>query len=655
MPSMPVPPSTRTSRTGRYGLACAALLLLSLSLRAEETLVYESYFMIKMHGQVTGRMHYKLRKVTEHGQPARYVSTDEQKTSIRRGNDITSTEESSIVTEDENGRPLSVEHTAKQSKELTIRKAAVKDGEIEMAITAAGETRNLKVPYKGAFLFPFAENKLRKEKGFQPGTEYSYQIFLVELGEVKEAKVKVLPPEKLALAGGEAKDWHVLQLTGIAPGLTVTCWCGDDGFWRKLTVDVNDQEIVACSKEEWEKPLDPPKIDAMKKNSVDPGFLMPAPVRQEEVTYRLKLEKGEIGAVGWADERQQIVEKPDPQSIILHVKRVGMKDEESPTLPLPAADLEKHKACMLSAPMIQWDDPEIVKTAKEVAGDEKNALKVVRKLERFVFENIKGKSYDTGFASAKEVQKNRAGDCTEHAVWLAALLRACGIPSKVSMGLTFAEGSYNYHMWTEAWLGRWVAFDATLCGQSVDPAHVEMADSPLEGASMGDKALAVAQVFGRMQMQVEKAVLAGGKTVTAAELKTPGKLDNNKFLDPVLGVAFDVPAGMQLIPRGSKLPNGADLPRPVVGVLVDRARGIQMVVVNLATPPAADLPAAIKMPDAKIQDVKGGKATLLSSGPMKAVMALAPGCLFRIEIAGRNPADTAAAADGVLKSLQLGE
>lgn len=634
----------------------ALFLLSSASTWAEDVLVYENFYLVKMYGQVCGRMHFKTTKVSEPGKPVRFVSVDEQKTMIKRGNDTITNEESGMSVEDETGKPVSFENVNKQSKEATIRKGTVKDGVIEMTMITAGETKDLKIPYKGSFLFPYGEQLLRKQKGFAVGTAYTYGLFLAEIGDVKEAQVKVLKTEKLALGTDkEPRDYHVMQLTGIAPGLTITFWCADDGYWRKFTIDVNDMEMVVCSKEDWEKPIDPPRIDAMKKNSVDPGFLMPVPARLDEVSYRLRMDKGDISAVAWDDERQKIAAKPDAQTIVLQVKRVTMTEAESPNLPLAQADLEKLKAYMASSPLIQWDDPEIVKTAKDVAGTEKNAYKIAKKLERFVFENIKSKSYDTGFASAKEVQKNREGDCTEHGVWLAALLRAAGIPSKVAMGLTFAEGNYNYHMWTEAWLGRWVALDATLCCPSVDPAHIEMADSPLEGASMGDKYLAVAQVFGRMKMEVEKAVLAGGKAVTTEDLKAPGKLDNSKYIDPALGISFEVPAGFSLIPRGSKLPNGQDLPLPVAGLLVDRAKGIQAVIVNLPSTFGSDLPTMLKQPGLKPQEVKGGTAAVIAQGPARVVMALAPGMMVRVEIMSRNPADAQAVADGVVKSLVLGD
>ncbi len=56
------------------------------------------------------------------------------------------------------------------------------------------------------------------------------------------------------------------------------------------------------------------------------------------------------------------------------------------------------------------------------------------------------------------------GDCTEHAVMLAAMMRASGIPSRVVIGLTYSDQASAMigHMWTEAWIdGHWIPYDST--------------------------------------------------------------------------------------------------------------------------------------------------------------------------------------------------
>ncbi len=72
---------------------------------------------------------------------------------------------------------------------------------------------------------------------------------------------------------------------------------------------------------------------------------------------------------------------------------------------------------------------------------------------------------------ASAILKNRTGDCTEHSVLTAALLRACGIPARCVVGVILSEdfnGKKNvfvYHMWVEAFYNkRWIQVDSTRPG-----------------------------------------------------------------------------------------------------------------------------------------------------------------------------------------------
>ncbi|HOV59022.1 MAG TPA: transglutaminase-like domain-containing protein, partial [Rhodanobacteraceae bacterium] len=84
-----------------------------------------------------------------------------------------------------------------------------------------------------------------------------------------------------------------------------------------------------------------------------------------------------------------------------------------------------------------------------------------------------------GYASALEVVKTREGDCTEHAVLLAALGRALGIPTRVVDGLAYtgrfgtAERVFVPHAWVQAWVdGHWRSYDAALNG--FDAGHIAL-------------------------------------------------------------------------------------------------------------------------------------------------------------------------------------
>jgi len=155
--------------------------------------------------------------------------------------------------------------------------------------------------------------------------------------------------------------------------------------------------------------------------------------------------------------------------------------------------------------LIQSDDEEVVRLAKSVAPDEPDPTKLALAMESYVKELVTLKNFTQAFDTAAEVARNREGDCTEHAVLLAALARARGIPARVAIGLVYspATQSFAFHMWDELWTGqRWLPLDATLGRGGIGAAHVKLTDSNLAGAQAYSCFLPVAQVIGQLRIEI---------------------------------------------------------------------------------------------------------------------------------------------------------
>jgi transglutaminase-like putative cysteine protease len=121
---------------------------------------------------------------------------------------------------------------------------------------------------------------------------------------------------------------------------------------------------------------------------------------------------------------------------------------------------------------------------------------------------VNEKGLDTAFATASETAQLRAGDCSEHAVLLAAVLRANGIPSRVAIGLVYAEsflgreGIFGWHMWTQAQIGdRWVDFDATL-PERYHAGHVLTGTSALAEGGLAAELASSISLMGNLQIEV---------------------------------------------------------------------------------------------------------------------------------------------------------
>lgn len=135
-------------------------------------------------------------------------------------------------------------------------------------------------------------------------------------------------------------------------------------------------------------------------------------------------------------------------------------------------------------------------------------------LRRFVFHYIKSKDLGVAFATASETARSREGDCSEHGVLLAAMLRAAGIPSRVVAGVVYVEefagqrGVFGYHMWTQALLDgpngpEWADVDATLGNPwPFDATHIAFATSDLAEGETVSALAGIAPLLGTLRIEV---------------------------------------------------------------------------------------------------------------------------------------------------------
>jgi hypothetical protein len=161
--------------------------------------------------------------------------------------------------------------------------------------------------------------------------------------------------------------------------------------------------------------------------------------------------------------------------VVLRVEPLGRHNADAPA----ARESQPVAADSQANSWLQSDAPEIRKLAHDGAVQAKTPRERMQALEQFVRRYIRTKDLSVGYASALEVAKKPEGDCTEHAVLLAALGRALGIPTRVVDGLAYTdhyagvEHVFVPHAWVQAFIdGRWQSFDAALHG--FDAGHIAL-------------------------------------------------------------------------------------------------------------------------------------------------------------------------------------
>jgi transglutaminase-like putative cysteine protease len=171
------------------------------------------------------------------------------------------------------------------------------------------------------------------------------------------------------------------------------------------------------------------------------------------------------------------------------------------------ADRRRHLA---STAALDADDPDVVRFARRGAGSRGTTRERAESLRAAVHRHIHRKGMSTAFAGAGETVRTRAGDCTEHAVLLAAALRAVDIPSRTVSGLVWTrhdgadEGAFLWHMWTQAAVDdRWIDLDATLPGRrGFHPGHLAVAVSDGSPRDIESSGRAMLDVFGAVEIDV---------------------------------------------------------------------------------------------------------------------------------------------------------
>ena len=171
------------------------------------------------------------------------------------------------------------------------------------------------------------------------------------------------------------------------------------------------------------------------------------------------------------------------------------------------ADRQPTDADLAPSALIQSDDPRVVELSLRGAAAEETEWQTALRLEKTVFDSIANKNFSRAFASAAEVAQTLEGDCTEHAVLLAAMARAAGLPARVAIGLVYMapDAAFGFHMWTEVFVdGQWTPIDGTLGGGGIGAAHIKVTDTDLAGPEAYAEFLPVAQLLGRLKIEAEE-------------------------------------------------------------------------------------------------------------------------------------------------------
>jgi len=153
------------------------------------------------------------------------------------------------------------------------------------------------------------------------------------------------------------------------------------------------------------------------------------------------------------------------------------------------------KHFLLSSPLVQSDHALIKAQANKIIHPGDTPRQKMQKVVAWVYKNIE-KIPVISVPNALEVLRNKVGDCNEHAVLTAALLRAAGIPAQIETGLVYQDGRFYYHAWNTAYAGKWVSADSVFNQIPADVTHLRLVRGE------GSEQLDLLGVIGRIELEV---------------------------------------------------------------------------------------------------------------------------------------------------------
>jgi hypothetical protein len=331
---------------------------------------------------------------------------------------------------------------------------------LHVATESAGSSRSLDIPIKDRpYLFSAIMDAIAATD-LKPGDKYVFNIF--DPGSMGQAEViaEVIGEELVDVRGF---NQLATKISLNFKGTSQLAWIGKEGGILKEKGFLGISLIKTDRKDALDGIAIKSSQDLTKMASVASNIKL-------ENIEALEVLKVKIQGISSKNVKLQGGRQTYHQDVLIVQKEtlsnlaVELKTEDLPAL---------EKIFLKPGPFIQSDHPKIRALAQKITKDVPNASPLARaeKLLNWVHTNIEKRPV-LSLPDALSTLKHRVGDCNEHAVLLAALGRAAGIPTRIEAGLVYLKGRFYYHAWNLMYLGQWVTADSLFGQLPADVSHL---------------------------------------------------------------------------------------------------------------------------------------------------------------------------------------
>jgi hypothetical protein len=471
----------------------------------------ETWDVILMQGAPLGYVHTVTRQVEHEGQPMLETEATQRMT-VQRFGDQAAPGASFKSLETPDGKLVRFESQQQIGPTAQTSRGEVRGGQLVIETSTTGKTQTSSIPWSDAYSGLFALEHGLVRQPLKPGQQRSVQALAPIFNQLATYEFAAKDEEETKLLEGTQRLLRIDVLTRFGNGSTVrsVVWTDAKGEILKTRTEAFSWETYRTTKE---RALGGSTGGGAPAQMADLGLAtivrLEQPLAGAHQTRRVRYEVSISGDSNAPENdparifpngpRQQV--KPIRErtaELIVTSAKPASGPQISPVAPPSDADRQPNN-------LVQSDHELVVRMADEAAGNETDPRRVAMALERHVKRSVRTKNFTQALATAADVAQTREGDCTEHAVLLAALARAKGIPARVAIGLVYVPSlqGFGYHMWNEVYVeDDWLPLDSTLGEGGIGGAHLKLAHTSLASGDAFTAFLPVAQVLGRLQIKV---------------------------------------------------------------------------------------------------------------------------------------------------------
>jgi hypothetical protein len=381
---------------------------------------------------------------------------------------------------------------------------------LRMVRRAAGAETRSALAYTPGFLRPDQAEDLYRQSGRKPGSSVAFDTFAPEVEAILSFGATFEGVDTLRVEGIPRPAFRWRIQSPASPALESVEWRDEEGNLLRSELPALGMAEIRSGRAEALKVRESAEILGSTWIRLNRTF-------EENQTYPRVVYEVAVppGRGGWRPPRTPSVEvrSAGDTSCVVESRRIApdaasasaagrTRGEDGSGRGSTLSEAERARALGATL-LVESRDPAIVAAAGEITGSERDPWRQAVLLQQAVTRRIRNKDLRVLFGSAAQTLASGEGDCTEHAVLLAALARARHIPARLVAGLVAMGDVMGFHMWTEIDAGSgWIGIDAALNRSPVDGRYLPLAVSDLADDSLGPFCLGVVGVLGAVRVRV---------------------------------------------------------------------------------------------------------------------------------------------------------